>query len=100
MAPLTPLTPLRPLRPLTPLRPLAPLAPRLLRQLLLPLLLLLLLLSSPLCVHGSSIAEDIADMQNAGVDLNKPNEQGVTMLIAAARNGNVEVVQALTRLSL
>jgi len=48
--------------------------------------------------HANSIEEDIADMHNSGVDLNKPNEQGVTMLIAAARNGNVEVVQALCKL--
>lgn len=55
-------------------------------------------ITRPLFAFAASIQEDIADMHNSGVDLNKANEKGVTMLIAAARNGNVEVVQALTKL--
>ena len=57
-----------------------------------------LLLLRALSVYAGSIEEDIADMHNSGMDLNKINEKGVNMLIAAARNGNVEVVQALTKL--
>jgi ankyrin repeat protein len=69
-----------------------------LAKLLLVVLLLLLVVHVPVR-SASSIEEDIADMANSGIDLNAVNKDGVTMLIAAARNGNVEVVQALLKLN-